>query len=287
MTAIKLLPSFLLVASVASAPLETQPHALFKREFPAFEDEDDFQSGQQDKIKRALPDAIDLAVRVAEEYDAYKDIWSHYFPEDDHETVMDVFKRIVPDPEDPEEGDERLKDCRISGYNFWPSMGHEDICAEGDAAYTVNWVDEEGNFEGYSRTHFCAPAYEQVQKYEDIKCNDLGDAVGDKMDFLGATVLHEWLHNDNIGKEATGEHIVDVDGRNGYGPANTRRILSDSPEQAKLNADSYTWLALEVFWTKLCLKDDRYEAPGDEGIVGVIEDIFGGDDEDDEMEEDD
>ncbi|KAI9149907.1 hypothetical protein HJFPF1_09653 [Paramyrothecium foliicola] len=288
MAALRLLPSFLLATSVAAAPLVSQPHALLKREFPEFEDEHNFGEGQEDIIKNALPDAIDLVTRVTENYEGYKDIWSNYFPEDDHETVMEVFQRIVPEADDPGEGDDRLKNARISGYNFFPAMGKGDPCAEGSAAYTSNWVDEKENPLGFSRTHFCPPAYEQPPKYEDMKCTDLGDTVSDKMDFLGATVMHEWIHNDDIGTEVIGERIIDVDGLKGYGPANVRRMLSDNPEKVKLNADSYTWLAIEVFWTKLCLKDDRYKAPSSGGFGDVIEEIGGiigditGDDEEDE-----
>lgn len=41
----------------------------------------------------------------------------------------------------------------------------------------------------------------------------------------------------------------------------------DTPDQAKKNDDSYTWLALEVFWTKPCLKNPHYSDPADPGAA--------------------
>ncbi|KAL1970177.1 hypothetical protein VTN77DRAFT_6582 [Rasamsonia byssochlamydoides] len=76
-------------------------------------------------------------------------------------------------------------------------------------------------------------------------------------------MVHEWLHNDNVGAAVVGSHITDVstDSIRAYGPYWTRQLLRTNPGQCILNADNYVWLALEVFWTKLCLKNGRYKDP--------------------------
>ncbi|KAI0506306.1 hypothetical protein F5B22DRAFT_660390 [Xylaria bambusicola] len=251
----------LLFTQLAASFPSSHPLLQVKRTFPTFEDENDFQPGQEDQIKAALPDAIDLVARLTENYDQYSDIWAKYFPVADHDTVKKVFQQIVSDPTNPGEGEDRLKDCRVAGFDFLPVTSGEDACAEGATAYTSNFLESDHTYKGVSRTHFCPPAYQQKARYSDISCNDIGDTLNTKMDFLGATILHEWLHNDAVGKAVTGTHIIDVDGQNGYGPYNTRRLLRDSPDQCKNNADSYTWLALEVFWTKLCLRNTPYNDP--------------------------
>ena len=106
-------------------------------------------------------------------------------------------------------------------------------------------------------TRFCPTAYTSPLKYSSISCNDVGDTASTKMEFLGAIILHEWFHNDAIGKAAIGVHIEDVDGLNGYGPVATRNMRNNRPNDCIRNADSYTWLALEIFWTKHCNHDDK------------------------------
>ncbi|KAI0470526.1 hypothetical protein GGR56DRAFT_678416 [Xylariaceae sp. FL0804] len=204
----------------------------------------------EDHIKAALPDAIDLATAVLQDYDSYKDIWLKYFPESDHATVTNVFKQIVSDPANPGEGEDRLAICRIGGYDL-SKEGFVAPCA-GEAAWTLPWPDDYVTDEqplGSSYTYFCPEAYQQTPKYTSIDCTAFSDTLNDGLDFLGATILHEWLHNDSVGKAVTGTHITDEDGENGYGPYNTRQMLINSPSKCKTNADSYTWLALEVFWT--------------------------------------
>lgn len=205
--------------SVLLLPLaRTHPH-IAKRAYPVFIDTESFGDGQEAQIKAALPDAIDLATRVQQDYDSYKDVWSKYFPESDHATVQKVFQNIVSDPSSPGEGSDVVALCRISGFDFStinPSVGE---CG-GASAYTFNWPSDSVTDEmptGSSYTYFCPEAYKETARYSDITCDQLTDTLNDGMDFLGATLMHEWLHNDGIGKAATGTHITDVNGDKGYG----------------------------------------------------------------------
>jgi len=196
-----------------------RPH-LDKRAFPLFIDTHDFQPGQEDRLKAALPDAIDLVTQVLSDYDGYKDIWLKYFPESDHETVQNVFKRIVSDPSKPGEGEDRVALCRISGFDMSIVNKRIEPCGEDDPAYTFMWPAKQISPEmpeGSSFTYFCPRAYQQTPKYNAMDCQAFDDTLNDNMDFLGATVLHEWLHNDQIGQAATGKRISDVNGKDGYG----------------------------------------------------------------------
>lgn len=240
------------------------PKAHFsKRTYPKFENwgTDAVSKDHKKKLTDALPDAIDLVTRVSEDYNTYKDIWSKYFPESDHDDVKKVYAQIVSDPTKPDKGESRLENCQIVGEDFQKGQP-QDSCAEGAEAWTSNLPDGSfGNPPGTSITYFCDPAYTGPLKYQDMRCVNIGNTLSDKLDFLGATILHEWTHNDAIGKEAIGTHIADIGGEKGYGPWGTRQMLQNDPSSCKLNADSYTWLALEVFWTKLCLNGKRFSDP--------------------------
>lgn len=205
--------------SILLLPLARTHPYISRRAYPVFIDTGSFGDGQEAQIRAALPDAIDLATRVQQDYKLYKDIWSKYFPESDHPTVQKVFQNIVSDPSSPGEGLDAIALCRISGLDFStvnPSVGGCSVAS----AYTFKWPSDFVNDEmpaGSSYTYLCPGAYKETARYSDITCSQLTDTLNDGMDFLGATIMHEWLHNDGIGKAATETDITDVNGENGYG----------------------------------------------------------------------
>lgn len=67
------------------------------------------------------------------------------------------------------------------------------------------------------------------------------------------------MHNDNVYNAVAGSHITDVDVRENYASYGIRQRRINHPDDCISNADSYTWLSLEVFWTKLCLRRDRFK----------------------------
>lgn len=52
-------------------------------------------------------------------------------------------------------------------------------------------------------TYSCELAFKAPQLVSNISCQDLGSTVSSKMTFLEAIILHEWLHNEGIGKNVT------------------------------------------------------------------------------------
>ena len=169
-----------------------------------------------------------------------------------------MFSRTLFDPTNPGTGEYRIAHCTIIGIDVAKDNQGGDPCAEGADAYTIAvppGVIPDSHPDD-TITYFCPVAYTRTPRYNQISCAALGDTMSTKMDFIGATIMHEWLHNDGIGKAALGFHIEDVDGEAGYGPLATRQMRTNKPDQCVENADSYTWLALEVFWTTLCLHKD-------------------------------
>lgn len=91
-----------------------------------------------------------------------------------------------------------------------------------------------------------------------VSCDTVYPRVSYKMLTLGHILLHEYTHWDSLISSATQtpfgiNSIEDIR----YGPYKVRYI---SEPEALENADSYAWLATEMFW--------RRECEGDHGALG-------------------
>ena len=155
---------------------------------------------------------------------------------------------------------------------------NEELC-DGDAeAYTNPFPTgfDPGLPTTATFTFFCDPAFTLPGRYGDIKCNKVGDTLSTDMEFLGGTILHEWMHNDGIGAQGTGgAHIGDYstpqDARAGYGPYKTRQLLINNPSQCIKNADNYLYLAYEIIFTKACLDGaNRFKDPVPDTSVSLL-----------------
>ena len=135
-----------------------------------------------------------------------------------------------------------------------------------------------------SITFFCDKAFTLPSRYEDITCATVGDTLSTSMEFLGGTILHEWMHNDALGAQGTGgSHIGDFNPRTfldprgqddpsaGYGPYKSRQLFINHPEQCIVNADNFLWLAYEILWTRACLNSDqkRFNDPAPDNSVAT------------------
>jgi hypothetical protein len=101
--------------------------------------------------------------------------------------------------------------------------------------------------------------------------------MSNEMNFIGTVIFHEMMHNNLIavaalkdieipGRELYDAMIVDKEGA--YGPKGARDLMKRDPDATKFNADSYTWLAMEMLWTALCKdklagQDGRFDDPQD------------------------
>lgn len=256
----------LLFSSLAYAGV----HRLNKRTLPPLEDFPDQEPENTRKglLQSALPDAITLAATVSGTQLSYQDIWDKYFPRENQQTVQALWNNIISDTTNPGTGTDVLQHAAIIGFDVASGSAANgltaDWCAQGYDAYTVP-VDLgaiQGAVPGQSISYFCPRAFNSPNKLSDITCDQVSDAVSIDMDTLGVTILHEWMHNDLIGAAVTGTHITDVLGMAGYGFYAVRQLLANHPTEAINNADSFTLLALEVYWTKQCKSGrDRFNDP--------------------------
>ena len=131
---------------------------------------------------------------------------------------MLVLTALQSVPIEDVEGADILQNFLITSKDFFKDRN--DLCGEGADAYTSNGVR---NGDEVALTYFCDAAYgseenEQAPTLSDIECDDflLTDLEGNKryrvtneMEPIAATMLHEIMHFNAIGR-AAGQTEVSV-----------------------------------------------------------------------------
>ncbi len=115
----------------------------------------------------------------------------------EHPSLIIVAARIESDSssfcdlQSKDDGDEKLKNFVILGFDFQKDV--RDHCgAEGADAYTSP-VPDFISPKPQTATYFCPKAFDLPTTKNDLRCVKLGDTLSADMDFLGATILHEWM----------------------------------------------------------------------------------------------
>ncbi|KAL8664179.1 MAG: hypothetical protein Q9202_003257 [Teloschistes flavicans] len=96
-----------------------------------------------------------------------------------------------------------------------------------------------------------------------LRCQEItaNGHVSYHMESLGALFLHEYLHYDSLVKQVYGRPILDQQLPNGddaYGPVAVYDNLNKKT-LARVNADSYAFYAMHLFWKEVCGVD--FEPP--------------------------
>ncbi|KAJ5883329.1 uncharacterized protein N7473_010215 [Penicillium subrubescens] len=222
--------------------LETR-NDLAKRSLPRLVNFDNNNADDRKKslkIRQSFRDSLELMDYAIKSLD--DTVFSHYFDKGDKSKVQDVFKKALGG--NPSRGADELGDMYITNI---------DVNSQCGDASLLGYTGKDGK--GNQIIHFCDRLYNKPL-IKDVKCGDLEDTVGANMAVMGATLLHEFMHADTIGKAALGQSIIDV--KNGYGPLETRSLKASD---ALKNADSYTWMATENLWTVICEK--KFSGPRD------------------------
>lgn len=253
-----------LASTISAAPHpQHSEQQLAKRATPIF---DLFAANDpnQATLMAAIPDAIQMA-RLAQDRTTWQSIYDKYFPTAVQAQVAQVFNNIVPDPvNNPTVGSANLANARFNGLDLMTFSARGSSCALGSWAYSIPFPLGFGILyppavSGSTSVYVCPLGYTLPNLASSIDCDSLGTETSDAMDFLGATILHEWMHNPLLGAAATGNPITDYNGQAGYGPDATLDLLQDNPDACITNADSFTWLALEIYWSNECAA--TYQAP--------------------------
>lgn len=269
-----LLCSFFQVLSLAlcaaAIPHDIIPskHQFSKRTLPPLDvfPHDARSQRHKNALREAISDTLLLVQQVSLFYPGddgsgpYADIWSKYFPPSDHKKVQGVWDKIMSDPKNPGQGGDIVRTAVIVGTDLVKEQLNVELCDGDLKAYTNTSPPgfDPGLPDTATFTFFCDTAFQLPSRYVDITCAKVGDTLSTNMEFLGGTVLHEWMQNDGIGAQGTGgAHIGDYrtrqDARAGYGPYKTRQLLIHNPNQCITNADNYVYLAYEILFTRACL----------------------------------
>ncbi len=166
--------------------------------------------------------------------------------------------------QEPPEGRQRFKTCDSPGgygYTIWDESDSRKV-------YTV----------------MCPLAFHLYQaSLGSLTCNDLRDKAGKYMMCPGSMLLHELMHWKRLTMAHAGIEIddwnrlkdSDVNPPDGYGPRNAE-TLQRLGKDPVLNADSYTWFALEAYWSEKCGRIFGDQVEVDDHVIGP-DDIFGPD----------
>ncbi|KAI0141740.1 hypothetical protein GGR57DRAFT_509002 [Xylariaceae sp. FL1272] len=172
-------------------------------------------------------------------------IFSRYFTDDasDRSDVSETFKLMIDvnhgnGPNDIlwkmiVDKNDYMRKCqnRIAGY------------------HDVDPVDK------YEKMHFCDVTFAQPVLPSDIECEDLNDKPDVEMDNLARIMLHEMLHNSQVGEFGPARQITDCknnDNQLAYYPQRTHALVRENPGLAVINADNYAWLANNAYFKFAC-----------------------------------
>lgn len=232
----RVLPLALFAAAIPHDIVPSK-HQLSKRALPPLDIFPDDSTSQQHKnaLSEALSDTLLLVQQVSLSYPGddgsgpYADIWSKYFPPSDHKKVQGVWNKIMSDPKNPGQGEDIVRTAVIVGTDLVKLQLNVELCDGNTEAYTNPFPAgfDPGLPITATFSFFCDPAFNLPGRYGDITCAKVGDTLSSNMEFLGGTILHEWMHNDGIGAQGTGgAHIGDYST-----PRTPRRLwaLQDPP----------------------------------------------------------
>lgn len=269
MPSISAMLSMALAASVLAVPLNktlTPTPTLVNHAFVVPPVGPGFLPRETPHIVRGYEDAVRMARSVlswSEEVGWFDPIFVQYFGIEDREFVLDVFAAIAggrePFPKPAHGGNPLLAGIEVV-VDFESEESPFQCAGEGNEGVTAVMDTMPGD-PPVSKIILCTAGlkYGAIDTHQDgvndVNCDTLDPRVSWKMDTLGSTLLHEFTHAPVLMESifshlGTGQDSTD-DVENGYGPVKVR-FLRDDPAQARINADSYTWLANEVWWTGEC-----------------------------------
>lgn len=215
-----------------------------------------------DQLETAIQDAFELCSYVLTDaaygIDTDSPIFNKYFDEGDRAGVKSVFQTISPSAG---VGNDLLDNVLLQNED------PDGKCD--DRTLAASYLERSDPFIVTCPSLFNKKAVTSLKGAENtddynIICDELlsGDeytgtgALSYKMNSLGMTLLHEYMHYDAMLQTIFGAPIIDQEDANGepigYGPVQVRAL---SKSLSPFNADSYAYYAAEVLWSTLCQAD--------------------------------
>lgn len=171
------------------------------------------------------------------------------------------------DPSGDGEGNARLGNIQFVSDYIDPRKGHDVACDPNDPTEAELRLFKTNNpklvlcNEAFAYGVIGTKAYTGAPG---VTCNTIYPRVSWRMETFGHNLLHEYTHWDkllvDIFEGPFGiKGIEDVDPENTVaGPYGCWAVRQLDRPQSQRNADSYAWLASEVWWTQTCFSAHGY-----------------------------
>ncbi|KAI4109895.1 MAG: hypothetical protein L6R37_000244 [Teloschistes peruensis] len=227
----------------------------------------------RDHVKTAIIDALQLALVTLALIDNDDTIFPYYFARNDKGRVKQVYEAVAGDCGT---GNGMLSHIHVQATDIDPPDCRDTTVAFLHERHSDRPILILCNFNyGKPYTTNYGVTGNLLATCDEVTASG---HVGYAMYTRGATFLHEYLHFQKLVNHIYGGRTIDdqllYQGQRkvAYGPHATYDNLNKK-FLARINADSYAWYALQVFWTQVCnfnfappregLDDDGYETPPD------------------------
>ncbi|KAL1608054.1 hypothetical protein SLS60_002993 [Paraconiothyrium brasiliense] len=235
---------------------------------------------RKDKLTQGHKDAVTIADKALEKMDddKYKPTLEYWFGkehtnDDSVKKIKGVFKNFVGDNTDGT-GSETNGHTTIYKDDYWIPTDKEIKDADGKTPF-CSLKNKDGKtgaayfkrFKDGAAIHFCDKVFDRanLDTLKADNCAKIGDQVSTKKwtkNFIGANVLHEFMHNPRIGRDGVLKSIRDF----AYDAYQCHQLAIDSDVEKRkttiINADTYVWYALDISFQEICSK--QFSEPRDE-----------------------
>ncbi|KAF4445781.1 Metallopeptidase, catalytic domain [Fusarium austroafricanum] len=208
------------------------------------------------QLRDAARDTLQLATFALMPSPLADEIFAKWFDPRDRNIVNKVFKAMVGDQYEDDDGNPILGSITI--VSDYKNEDDEWACTDDTMAEIRDYDTKNPKIVVCPKTGFGSGGLGKGYKgVEALRCSSFDDQVSTKMDSLGSVLLHEYTHWDLLVKGIFKNGTDDV----GYGPYKCQHL----PRKDKLkNADNYSWFANEVYWSSMCGVDYGKPSKDDE-----------------------
>ncbi|KAI4197120.1 MAG: hypothetical protein LQ350_006134 [Teloschistes chrysophthalmus] len=248
------------------------PNYDFKREMERGRPSIDLQDiddrtphpNEHDQVETAITDALQLALLTLILIDNDRVVYPHYFARSDRAMVKEVFRRVA---RPCSTGNVLLSNIHIQTTDINPPGCDEYTLAhmvvhDGDSPFIVLCRPQVWMKKAFTVLPGAGFAENNPARFLD--CQQVWGEYGRvswRVETLGTVLLHEYFHFNDLTKSVYGREILDQALPNGNGAYGPQAVCDNLNKDilARVNADSYTYYALHLFWREFC--GVEYQAP--------------------------
>ncbi|KAI4271154.1 MAG: hypothetical protein LQ337_006209 [Flavoplaca oasis] len=209
----------------------------------------------RDRVSGAIYDALQLVIVALDKIDNDNTIFPNYFSRRDREKVKAVYQAIA--------GPCNTGNVMLSDLTLTTQEEPDEECDVDTLAYLYPPSGEQARIT-LCPNFFKKKAFTMVKGAPNpdddpdhyVRCEELraDGHVSYHMETMGAVLLHEYTHFNRITKSIFSKRILDQESSDGKLAYGAYRVYNELNKNllSRVNADSYTYYAMELFWTEFC-----------------------------------